>query len=60
MSPFQCACPGCHATLRFPGDLPPGKTVRCPKCEKLFIPRKPAGPETRGPEPRIPNCEPIR
>jgi hypothetical protein len=29
-------CPTCAAALRLPPDLPPGKRIRCPKCQKVF------------------------
>jgi hypothetical protein len=32
----KVACPECGATLRLPPDLPPGKRIRCPKCQTPF------------------------
>jgi peroxiredoxin len=31
-------CPGCHAVLKRPADLPPGKRIRCPECGHVFAP----------------------
>jgi len=33
---MRVACPECDAALRLNDDLPAGKQVRCPKCQKLF------------------------
>jgi hypothetical protein len=52
MSVAKCACPSCHAALKFTPPLAPGKAVKCPKCGTGFrvpaeapaadAPRKPA------------------
>lgn len=29
-------CPGCSIRLRLPATMPPGKRIRCPKCQSAF------------------------
>src|SRR5262245_37751630 len=36
MAPTRLTCPSCQAALKLAGDIPPGKTIRCPKCSTAF------------------------
>ena len=38
MSAVTYTCPKCQTTLRPAKPVPPGKKVRCPKCENVFVP----------------------
>lgn len=41
---YQCPNPDCGVTLKTPNRVPPGKQVKCPKCNKTFAPES-AAPE---------------
>lgn len=34
--PPRIACPACKGMLRPPPDVPPGKSIRCPRCSAVF------------------------
>jgi hypothetical protein len=36
---FEYKCPECDAVLRSANPAPPGKKVRCKKCQAVFVPR---------------------
>lgn len=38
MSTNQYPCPDCAAVLKPPKPIKPGQKVKCPKCQKVFIP----------------------
>jgi hypothetical protein len=38
MSTITVRCPECQALLKLPASLPPGKLIRCPKCQITFAP----------------------
>jgi hypothetical protein len=38
MSLHQTACPSCRAQLRSSKPIPPGKSLRCPRCGSTFTP----------------------
>jgi uncharacterized protein YkwD len=37
MSPSSVTCPGCKASLRTNSPLPPGKSIKCPRCNVIFV-----------------------
>jgi uncharacterized protein YkwD len=37
MSPSSVTCPGCKAALRTNNPLPPGKSIKCPRCSVIFV-----------------------
>jgi len=37
MSPSSVTCPGCKASLRTASPLPPGKSIKCPRCNVIFV-----------------------
>lgn len=39
---YQCPNPDCGVTLKTPNRVPPGKQVKCPKCNKTFTPESAA------------------
>jgi hypothetical protein len=35
---YTCPNPDCGVTLKTPTPVPPGKKVKCPKCNNQFMP----------------------
>lgn len=60
---YTCTNPECGVTLKTPNRVPTGKSVKCPKCGKMFVPEPeektaPAGPGVLklADEPKKPNA----
>jgi hypothetical protein len=60
---YKCTNPDCGVTLKTPNRLAVGKSVKCPKCSKMFIP-EPGGKEDAAgtlklaDEPKKPDAQP--
>lgn len=40
MSPFHCTCPHCSARLGSACPVPPGRSLKCPRCSRRFTVRQ--------------------
>jgi hypothetical protein len=45
---YTCPNPDCGVTLKTPNRVQPGKSVKCPKCSKLFVPEPDEKKEEEG------------
>lgn len=55
--PVLITCPQCDAKLKVAALPPPGKKMRCPKCESIFAPEQPQD-EDDSPKPAPPKAAP--
>lgn len=47
---YTCPNPECGVTLKTPNRVQAGKSVKCPKCNKSFVPESEDKPKDAGPE----------
>src|ERR1700722_18985361 len=45
---YTCPNPDCGVTIKSPNRVPPGKSVKCPKCSKPFVPETDEKPANTG------------
>ena len=49
MAEAKYTCTQCQATLKLKNEVPPGKKIKCPKCEAVFVPNAEAAKPAAAP-----------